>query len=124
MAKCVKINDKNPRATRLIMEENYQWKLTNAVTKNAGIFQSKQAIATWTKNWVKTFSSNKKRLLGLVNFWMLPLLNAPYLLAYNNYTSLEENTRTSKSKSAYLYCSFCSSYGNSWKKYYCGITFK
>ena len=55
------------------MEEYYQWKLTNAVTKNAGIFQSKQAIETWTKNWVKTFSSNKNRLLRLVNFWMLPL---------------------------------------------------
>ena len=83
----IKINDKNPRATRLIMEENYQWKLTNAVTKNAGIFQSKQAIET--KNWVKTFSSNKNRLLRLVNFWMLPLFNAPYLLAYNNCSSLE-----------------------------------
>ena len=33
----IKIIDKNPRATRLIREENYQWKLTNAVTKNAGI---------------------------------------------------------------------------------------
>ena len=85
----IKINDKDPRATRLIMEENYQRKLTNAVTKNAGIFQSKQAIETWTKNWVKTFSSNKNRLLRLVKFWMLPLLNAPYLLAYNNCTSLE-----------------------------------
>ena len=36
----IQTNDKNLRAKRLIIEENYQWKLTNAVTKNAGTFQS------------------------------------------------------------------------------------
>ena len=68
----IQTNDKNLRAKRLIIEDNYQWNLTNAVTKNAG-----------------TFQCNKNILLRLVNFWMLPLLNAPYLLAYDNCISFK-----------------------------------
>ena len=50
----IKINDKNPSH-----KTNHGRELSVEVTKNAGIFQSKQEIETWTKNLVKTFLVTK-----------------------------------------------------------------